>query len=132
MAIPRVGWDKNSSATQSHLSIEVSSAVEVSSGVIVGTYESSADTMASSLEAKVGLRALAHIYVATQSLANPRGAIRIQTGGEGRNRVQDRQTAIRLIRKWRTADDPVEQRETLDYLQAALDRDRFSSRRLFP
>jgi len=38
---------------------------------------------------------------------------------------------IRLLRAWREGDE-AEQRETLEFLQAALDEDRPSYRKLFP
>ncbi len=41
------------------------------------------------------------------------------------------QAILDLLRSWED-DDPEEQRETLAYLQAALDEDRLSNRKLFP
>jgi len=41
------------------------------------------------------------------------------------------QEVIRLLRAWRGGDE-AEQRQTLDFLKAALDADRPSRRKLFP
>jgi hypothetical protein len=42
------------------------------------------------------------------------------------------QAAIELLRSWREEGDEVEQRETWQFLQQALDHDRLSNRPLFP
>ncbi len=44
---------------------------------------------------------------------------------------QRNQAAIELLRKWVDEGDEEEQRETLEYLQQALDEDRLSNRPLF-
>ena len=43
---------------------------------------------------------------------------------------QENQGAIELLKSWRLGDEQ-EQRETLDYLKKAVDKDRLSGRKLF-
>ena len=128
MAEATVRSNRNSSATRGYLLVDVE--LPLLGSQIVGNYQST-DTPAISREGRVGLEALIRIREAMQSLANPGATMRIQEGPHRRDRVQDRRAAMPLMRTWRS-EDPSEQRETLEYLQAALDQDRLSSRRFFP
>ena len=51
---------------------------------------------------------------------------------EAQDQTSQAQAMLALFRAWEDEEDPEEQRETLAYLQQALDEDRPGARKLFP